>query len=190
MTCGTKVVLFQLFIQTVTKLTTSQLPNEAMMCFCGVCAVTSHHNRQTDPTVSLCKRPHPVPLTLVTLVVQDYDSAIDFFTTKLGFTLQADTPALTEDGQPKRWVVVAPPGGGAEVLLARADGQHQTTRIGDQTGGRVAFFLETDDFARDYDAFSPAGVTFVRGPKQEPYGTVAVFRDVAGNLWDLIERNP
>ena len=127
-------------------------------------------------------------ITLVTLVVTDYDAAIAFFVGKLGWEVRQDEPSVTTDGRDKRWVVVGPRGGGAGVLLAQADGPRQTARIGDQTGGRVGFFLETDDFWRDFRAFSDAGVEFVRDPKVEPYGTVAVFRDVAGNLWDLIER--
>ena len=119
----------------------------------------------------------------VTLVVADYGAAIAFFVDKLGFALIEDTP-LSPD---KRWVRVAPKGGGVCLLLAKAATPEQVARIGDQTGGRVAFFLETDDFARDYAAFVAKGVKFMRLPKTEPYGTVAVFLDCCGNLWDLIE---
>lgn len=122
-------------------------------------------------------------IATVTLVVADYDDAIAFYRDRLGFELIADT-AL---GNGKRWVVVAPAGGGARLLLARAEGAAQLARIGDQTGGRVGFFLETDDFARDHAAFSAAGVRFREAPRQEPYGTVAVFEDLYGNGWDLIE---
>ena len=125
---------------------------------------------------------------LVTLVVQDYDEGIGFFVSKLGWTLREDAPSETTDGRAKRWVVVGPPDGGAGLLLAQADGATQEARVGDQTGGRVGFFLETDDFARDHAAFVAAGVEFVREPVVQPYGTVAVFKDVCGNLWDLIER--
>lgn len=122
-------------------------------------------------------------LATVTLVVGDYDEAIAWFTGKLGFALVSDTPL----GGGKRWVVVAPEGGGARLLLAKADGDTQRARIGDQTGGRVGFFVETDDFARDHAAFSAAGVRFLETPRREAYGTVAVFEDLYGNKWDLIE---
>lgn len=127
-------------------------------------------------------------IALVTLVVSDYDAAIGFFCDKLGWDLRQDEPGETTDGRAKRWVVVGPRDGGPGLLLALADGAAQAARVGDQTGGRVSFFLETDDFWRDFRAFSDAGVEFVRDPKVESYGTVAVFRDVAGNFWDLIER--
>jgi catechol 2,3-dioxygenase-like lactoylglutathione lyase family enzyme len=124
-------------------------------------------------------------LSLTTLLVRDYDEAISFFVNKLGFELIEDTQ---QADVAKRWVVVAPPGtGGARLLLARAVGDQQTARIGDQTGGRVFLFLYTDDFWRDYETYSSRGVRFVREPREEPYGTVAVFQDLAGNLWDLIE---
>lgn len=130
-------------------------------------------------------------LGLVTLVVGDYDEAIGFYVGTLGFTLEQDAPAeaASQPGAPKRWVVVAPPGGdGARLLLARADGPEQAARIGDQTGGRVGFFLYTDDFERDYGAYRAKGVEFPRGePRGEPYGKVVVFEDPYGNLWDLIE---
>jgi catechol 2,3-dioxygenase-like lactoylglutathione lyase family enzyme len=123
-------------------------------------------------------------LSLVALVVRDYDEAIDFYVNKLGFGLIEDS-ALPE--QDKRWVVVSPDGTGqAKLLLARAEGPDQLTRVGDQTGGRVFLFLHTDDFERDYQQYKSAGVIFVRGPVVEPYGTVAVFSDLYGNLWDLI----
>ena len=123
-------------------------------------------------------------LALIALLVADYDAAIGFYVETLEFQLVEDTPL----GDGKRWVVVRPPG--AEVgglLLARAAGEAQIARIGDQTGGRVFLFLNTDDFAKDYARMTAAGVRFVRPPKQEPYGTVAVFADLYGNLWDLIE---
>ncbi|MEM1271388.1 MAG: VOC family protein [Bacteroidota bacterium] len=124
-------------------------------------------------------------LFLVTVVVRDYDEAIAFYTEKLGFTLVEDSPVPE---QQKRWVVIQPPGtGGAQVLLARASSPSQERAIGNQTGGRVGFFLGTDDFSRDYQAMLDAGVRFVRDPKEQPYGTVAVFEDLYGNWWDLIE---
>ena len=124
-------------------------------------------------------------LGLVALVVRDYDEALDFYVGTLGFRLVEDSPV---PAQAKRWVVIAPPGaGGAHVLLARAASSEQETRIGNQTGGRVFLFLYTDDFRRDFDAFTAKGVTFVRGPAEEPYGTVAVFLDLYGNKWDLVE---
>jgi catechol 2,3-dioxygenase-like lactoylglutathione lyase family enzyme/GNAT superfamily N-acetyltransferase len=125
-------------------------------------------------------------LGLVSLVVRDYDEALAFFCGKLGFELVEDTP-VPEQG--KRWVVVKPAGagGGANLLLARASTPEQESRVGNQTGGRVFLFLNTDDFKRDYEAFRSRGVVFVRGPKEESYGTVAVFRDLYGNLWDLLQ---
>lgn len=121
----------------------------------------------------------------ITLVVKDYEEAIAFFRDRLGFALVKDV-AL---GDGKRWVVVAPPGDeGCRLLLARAADDMQIDRIGDQTGGRVGFFLETDDFARDHAAYVAAGVQFLEPPRQEQYGAVAVFEDLYGNRWDLIER--
>jgi catechol 2,3-dioxygenase-like lactoylglutathione lyase family enzyme len=122
---------------------------------------------------------------LVSLVVPEYDEALAFYVGVLGFTLVEDSfvPA-----QNKRWVVVAPPGSaGANLLLARASNPEQSSRIGNQTGGRVFLFLYTDDFARDFRRYKEQGITFVREPKDESYGTVAVFRDPWGNLWDLIQ---
>ncbi|OOQ58362.1 hypothetical protein BC343_10615 [Mucilaginibacter pedocola] len=119
----------------------------------------------------------------ITLVIDDYDEAIAFFTQKLGFELLEDT-SLSDA---KRWVTVSPEGGTFRLLLAKAVGDEQKSRIGNQTGGRVFMFLYTDDFCRDYKRYQEAGVKFVREPKQEPYGTVAVFADLYGNLWDLIE---
>jgi catechol 2,3-dioxygenase-like lactoylglutathione lyase family enzyme len=122
----------------------------------------------------------------VALVVRDYDEAIDFFCRRLHFTLLEDTYQPAQD---KRWVVVAPPGsGGTSLLLARASGPGQEEFIGRQTGGRVFLFLATDDFWRDYNQMLAAGIHFVRQPKEESYGTVAVFEDLYGNLWDLIQR--
>lgn len=124
-------------------------------------------------------------LGLVTLLVRDYDEALSFFVGKLGFELLEDT-ALPE--AQKRWVVVAPAGPSQPgLLLARASTERQRTHVGDQTGGRVAFFLETDDFERDYQHYSSLGVEFVEAPRVESYGRVVVFRDLYGNLWDLIE---
>ena len=124
----------------------------------------------------------------VALVVRDYDEAIDFYCNTLHFTLVEDTYQPEQD---KRWVVVAPPGsGGTALLLARAASEEQSSFIGRQSGGRVFLFLGTDDFWRDYHQMLTAGVRFVRPPKSAPYGTVAVFEDLYGNLWDLVERNP
>src|SRR5207253_2316212 len=124
-------------------------------------------------------------LFLVALVVRDYDEAIAFYTKTLNFTLVEDTYQPEQD---KRWVVVAPPGStGANLLLARASKAEQKQFVGNQTGGRVFLFLNTDDFWRDYNRMISAGVTFVREPKTEPYGTVAVFKDLYGNLWDLVQ---
>ena len=123
-------------------------------------------------------------LALTSLLVADYDLAIDFYVQKLGFQLVEDSDL----GGGKRWVVVRPPGARESgLLLARADGDQQASRIGDQTGGRVFLFLHTDDFQRDFEAMTRAGVRFIETPRQEAYGTVAVFEDLYGNRWDLIE---
>jgi catechol 2,3-dioxygenase-like lactoylglutathione lyase family enzyme len=123
-------------------------------------------------------------LAMVSLLVRDYDEAIAFFTASLGFALVEDVSL----GPDKRWVVVAPPGGeGARLLLARAASPSQVERVGDQAGGRVFLFLRSDDFARDHRAFVERGVRFVEEPRDEPYGRVAVFLDLYGNRWDLVE---
>ena len=124
-------------------------------------------------------------LALVALVVRDYDEAIAYYTEVLGFELKEDTYQPEQD---KRWVVVVPAGSdGTGLVLARPSNESQKAYIGNQTGGRVTFFLYTDDFARDYERMTSLGVPFVRPPKEEPYGTVAVFEDLYGNLWDLVE---
>ncbi|MFJ7297236.1 VOC family protein [Streptomyces collinus] len=124
-------------------------------------------------------------IALVTLVVDDYDEAIRFYADALGFRLVEDAPR--PDGS--RWVVVEPDarGTGTGLLLARAKGDGQAARVGDQAGGRVGFFLHTDDFARDHARMTAAGVTFLEDPRHEPYGTVAVFQDLYGNRWDLLQ---
>lgn len=119
----------------------------------------------------------------VALLVHDYDRAIAWFIEKLGFILVSDTPLSPS----KRWVLVAPPGGGTQLLLAKAATPEQAARVGDQTGGRVFLFLHTDDFQRDYADFTARGVTFLEKPRVESYGTVAVFEDLCGNKWDLVE---
>lgn len=122
----------------------------------------------------------------ITLVVEDYDEAIAFYTEKLNFRLIEDTPLSSS----KRWVLVAPPGAReCCLLLAKAANEEQSAAIGKQTGGRVGFFLFTDDFWRDYHVMLDKGIHFVRPPKEEQYGTVAVFKDLYGNLWDLLEPN-
>jgi catechol 2,3-dioxygenase-like lactoylglutathione lyase family enzyme len=125
----------------------------------------------------------PLRQTLTALLVRDYDEAIAFYVGKVGFELAADT----DQGAGKRWVVVRPAGGGAGLLLARAAGEAQTARVGDQAAGRVVLVLETDDFAADHARMSAAGVRFLEPPRYEPYGAVAVFEDLYGNRWDLIE---
>lgn len=122
----------------------------------------------------------------ISLVVRDYDEAIAFYVGKLGFRLVEDTYIEEQD---KRWVLVAPRGseGGTQLLLACGVGEEQVSRIGNQTGGRVFLFLHTDDFWRDYRRFVDLGIEFIREPKEESYGTVAVFKDLYGNLWDLLE---
>ncbi|MCJ8209416.1 VOC family protein [Mucilaginibacter sp. RS28] len=125
-------------------------------------------------------------INLISLVVHDYDEAINFYTSRLGFKLVEDTP-LTEN---KRWVRIAPtPDANFCLLLAKAADDQQQSRVGNQTGGRVFLFLETDNFQRDYQLYKNNGIKFVREPKQEPYGVVAVFEDLYGNLWDLIQPN-
>jgi catechol 2,3-dioxygenase-like lactoylglutathione lyase family enzyme len=125
-------------------------------------------------------------IALVSLIVRDYDEAIAFYTDKLRFRLGEDTPM---DAAGERWVVVAPPGdgGGTSLLLAKAATPEQASRVGNQTGGRVFLFLHTDDFLRDYDEMRSRGVSFVEEPRHEPYGVVAVFEDLYGNRWDLIQ---
>ena len=122
-----------------------------------------------------------------TIIVDDYDEAIEFFTGALGFELAEDSPALTtHGGRPKRWVVVRPPGARTGVLLAQADGPRQAEAVGDQVGGRVGFFLRVDDFDASFERMKAAGVEFAGEPRTEPYGRVVVFLDVAGNKWDLL----
>ena len=125
-------------------------------------------------------------LELVTIVVDEYDPAIDFFVDVLGFELVDDSPSLTNDGRPKRWVVVRPPGARTGILLARADGEQQARAVGSQVAGRVGFFLRVEDFEASYDRMVAAGVVFVTSPRTEAYGTVAVCVDIAGNRWDLL----
>lgn len=128
----------------------------------------------------------PRRIASVALVVRDYDEALAFYRDALGFDVLVDTDL----GEGKRWVEVAPSGGGTSLVLAEATNPAQLAAVGDQAGGRVFLFLETDDFARDHAAFSARGVRFAEPPRHEPYGTVAVFLDLYGNRWDLIERAP
>jgi catechol 2,3-dioxygenase-like lactoylglutathione lyase family enzyme len=126
-------------------------------------------------------------LGMVSLVVADYDEALAFYVGKLGFTLIEDRFVPEQN---KRWVVIEPPGAadsGAKLLLARASNHEQVSRIGNQTGGRVFLFLYTDDFWRDYNAYKSKGIEFARSPSEAPYGTVAVFKDLYGTLWDLVQ---
>jgi catechol 2,3-dioxygenase-like lactoylglutathione lyase family enzyme len=129
-------------------------------------------------------------IELVTIVVDEYDPAIAFFVDTLGFDLVEDSASLTNDGRPKRWVVVRPAGERTGLLLARADGPVQRAVVGDQAAGRVGFFLRVDDFDATHDRLTSAGVQFVTSPRDERYGRVAVFLDVAGNRWDLIGPRP
>lgn len=136
-----------------------------------------------EHTVSICVMKQSI--AHVALIVRDYDEAIAFYTRKLGFTLVEDTYQPAQD---KRWVVVAPPGSqGTSLLLARASKPEQEPFIGNQAGGRVFLFLATDDFQRDYQSMVAEGIEFIRPPREDSYGTVAVFSDLYGNLWDLIE---
>jgi catechol 2,3-dioxygenase-like lactoylglutathione lyase family enzyme len=125
-------------------------------------------------------------LHLVALIVRDYDPAIRFFVDVLGFELAEDSPSLTNDGRPKRWVVVRPAGAETGILLARADGELQSSFIGNQFAGRVGMFLHVDDFDAVHRRLVAADVTFVREPVDQPYGRVAVFLDCEGNRWDLV----
>jgi catechol 2,3-dioxygenase-like lactoylglutathione lyase family enzyme len=127
----------------------------------------------------------------VALIVEDYDEAIAFFVDVLGFDLIEDSPALTtRAGRPKRWVVVRPPGARTGLLLAQADGEREVRTVGDQFAGRVGLFVRVDDFQDSYDQMREAGVEFVGEPREEPYGRVVVFLDVAGNRWDLLGPPP
>ncbi len=123
---------------------------------------------------------------LVTIVVDAYDPAIRFFVDVLGFELVEDSPSTTNDGRPKRWVVVRPRGAETGILLAQADGPEQQAVVGNQLAGRVGFFLTVDDFSEAYERMRAGGVEFTSEPRSEPYGQVVVFRDIAGNLWDLL----
>jgi catechol 2,3-dioxygenase-like lactoylglutathione lyase family enzyme len=125
-------------------------------------------------------------IDLAALIVRDYDPAIAFFVNVLDFDLVEDTPSLTNDGRPKRWVVVRPKGGRTGILLARADGARQTVAVGEQFAGRVGLFLRVDDFGAAYQRMVAAGVRFMSPPREEAYGTVAVFLDLEGNRWDLL----
>jgi catechol 2,3-dioxygenase-like lactoylglutathione lyase family enzyme len=124
----------------------------------------------------------------IALLVRDDDEAIAYFTQTLGFDLIEDSPSIDREGRQKRWVLIAPPGStGTQILMAKASTPEEAARIGNQTGGRVFLFLHTDDFWRDYNALIEKGVKFVRQPKQEECGTVAVFEDLYGNKWDLLQ---
>ncbi|MEO6444058.1 MAG: VOC family protein [Gemmatimonadaceae bacterium] len=129
---------------------------------------------------------HASQLTLVALIVREYQPAIDFFVNVLQFELVEDMPSTTNDGRPKRWVVVRPAGAATGILLARADGEPQRAVVGQQFAGRVGLFLRVDDFQDSYARMVAAGVKFVSSPRVEAYGTVAVFEDLEGNRWDLL----
>src|ERR1700752_2581187 len=129
-------------------------------------------------------------LELVALVGRAYDAAIRFFVDVLQFELVEDTPSTTNDGRPKRWVVIRPEGGQTGILLARADGDQQTSIVGQQFAGRVGLFLRVDDFDMAYQRMAAAGVQFVAPPRDEPYGRFAVFLDLEGNRWDLLGPDP
>lgn len=124
------------------------------------------------------------------MIVDDYDAAIRFFVDVLGFELVEDSPSVTNEARPKRWVVVRPPGATSALLLAQADGERQAGAVGTQFAGRVGLFLRVDDFETSYERMHKMGVEFVTAPRHEPYGQVAVFIDVAGNRWDLLGPRP
>lgn len=125
-------------------------------------------------------------LSHVALLVNDYDTAISFFVDVLGFELVEDSPSMTTEGRPKRWVVVVPPDAETGLVLSRADGEEQSALVGKQHGGRVGFFLRVDDFNETYQRLLAARVQFIREPREEAYGKVAVFLDIVGNRWDLV----
>ena len=129
-------------------------------------------------------------LEQMALIVSDYDEAIAFYVDVLGFELVEDSPAETNDGRPKRWVVVRPPGAQTALLLAQADGERQSGAVGDQFAGRVGLFLRVDDFEATYERMRAANVEFFGEPREEPYGKVVVFAEVAGNRWDLLGPRP
>jgi len=129
-------------------------------------------------------------LELIALIVHDYDRALRFFVDVLQFELVEDTPSLTNDGRPKRWVVVRPRGGQTGILLARADGEHQRANVGQQFAGRVGLFLRVDDFDATYQRMTAGGVQFISPPREEAYGRLAVFLDLEGNRWDLLGPSP
>src|SRR5215211_3019704 len=133
-----------------------------------------------------CRDIRMANLDLVALIVREYDPAIHFFVNVLQFELVEDVPSTTNDGRPKRWVVVRPAGGATGILLARADGEHQESGVGNQFSGRVGLFLRVDDFDAAYARMADAGVAFVTTPRTEPFGKFAVFVDIAGNRWDLL----
>lgn len=134
--------------------------------------------------------PGGMHLEQVALIVHDYDDAIRFFVDVLGFELVEDSPSFTNEGRPKRWVVVRPPGAVTALLLAQADGGHQAGAVGNQFAGRVGLFLRAEDFENAFERMRTAGVEFVTKPRDEPYGRVVVFVDVAGNRWDLLGPRP
>ena len=142
------------------------------------------------PSRGNASAPPMANLDLVALIVTDYDPAIEFFVDVLGFELIEDVPSTTNDGRPKRWVVVRPPGAATGILLARADGEQQRAAIGHQFAGRVGLFLRVDDFERTYARMTAAHVVFITEPRAERYGKVAVFVDIAGNRWDLLGPRP
>lgn len=127
-----------------------------------------------------------MPIALVSVLVRDYDQALDFFVKDLGFTLVEDAPSTGDDGRPKRWVVVRPPDAETGLLLSQASGEEQVALVGHQFAGRVGFILRVLDFDASYGQLTERGVQFVRGPRTEPYGKVAIFLDISGNKWDLI----
>lgn len=125
-------------------------------------------------------------VSLLSIIVDDYDAAILFFVDVVGFELVEDSPSVANDGTPKRWVVVQPPGGQTQILLAQARGERQQAAVGDQFAGRVGLFLSVDDFDVQYERMVAGGVEFTTEPRDESYGRIAVWRDIAGNLWDLL----
>jgi catechol 2,3-dioxygenase-like lactoylglutathione lyase family enzyme len=155
-------------------------------CACAACAGAAY----AGAAYAAAGYAGAVHLGLIAVVVSEYDPAITFFVDALGFELAEDSPALTNDGRPKRWVVVRPPGAATGLLLARADGEDQAAIVGKQAAGRVGFFLHVEDFDAAYARMTSAGVQFLTTPRAEPYGHVAVFADIAGNKWDLIGPAP
>jgi catechol 2,3-dioxygenase-like lactoylglutathione lyase family enzyme len=171
-------------------------PTEPWPCFCGVIIGLRGFPTPSQPSQPFCLFPirsafsRMAHINLMAVLVSDYDRAIEFFVEVMGFELVQDEASMTNDGRPKRWVEVRPPGAETGILLARADGDRQAQMVGDQFAGRVGLFLRVDDFDASYRRMMGAGVRFVSEPRREAYGQVVVFMDLEGNRWDLLGPTP